>query len=119
MVTAQTRCRLHSTQVTEPLRNLLARGRESFAQRRAAAALDAESAAPLLGGHRTCVGLGDRPRETRVLRLIANGRTIRAITEEPAISEQTIARHIANIFAKLDLTSSAAATAYVFQHRVM
>jgi DNA-binding NarL/FixJ family response regulator len=32
------------------------------------------------------------------------------------ISEKTVARHISNIFTKLDLTSRAAATAYAFTH---
>jgi ATP/maltotriose-dependent transcriptional regulator MalT len=58
-------------------------------------------------------------REMQVLQLVASGRTNRAIAEELAISEKTVARHISNIFTKLDLSSRAAATAYAFQHRLV
>jgi DNA-binding CsgD family transcriptional regulator len=58
-------------------------------------------------------------REIQVLQLVASGRTNRAIAQELAISEKTVARHIANIFTKLDLSSRAAATAYAFQHRLV
>jgi DNA-binding NarL/FixJ family response regulator len=55
-------------------------------------------------------------REVEVLRLIATGRTNRAIAERLGISEKTIARHVSNIFTKLGLSTRAAATAYAFQH---
>ncbi|MGZ4518649.1 MAG: response regulator transcription factor, partial [Mycobacteriaceae bacterium] len=32
------------------------------------------------------------------------------------LSERTVARHLSNIFSKLDVSSRAAATAYAFQH---
>ena len=32
------------------------------------------------------------------------------------ISEKTVARHLSNIFTKLDLSSRAAATAYAYEH---
>ena len=54
-------------------------------------------------------------REVEVLRLVARGRTNRAIAEALAISEKTVARHVSNIFTKLDLPSRAAATAYAFR----
>ena len=54
-----------------------------------------------------------------VLRLVASGRTNRAIAGELGISEKTVARHVSNIFTKLDLPSGAAATAYAFQHRIV
>ena len=59
---------------------------------------------------------GITPRELGVLKLVASGRTNRAIARELGISEKTVARHLSNIFTKLDLTSRAAATAYAFQH---
>jgi DNA-binding CsgD family transcriptional regulator len=54
-------------------------------------------------------------REIEVLRLVAVGKTNRAIADELGISEKTIARHISNIFTKLGLSSRAAATAYAFK----
>jgi DNA-binding NarL/FixJ family response regulator len=58
-------------------------------------------------------------REVEVLRLIATGRTNRAIAERLGISEKTVARHVSNIFTKLGLSTRAAATAYAFQHDLL
>ncbi len=58
-------------------------------------------------------------REREVLALIATGKTNRAIADKLFISEKTVARHISNIFNKLDLSSRSAATAYAFQHRLV
>lgn len=55
-------------------------------------------------------------REAQVLRLVATGKTNRAIADELSISEKTVARHISNIFVKLNVSTRAAATAYAFQH---
>jgi len=55
-------------------------------------------------------------RELEVLRLVATGKTNRAIAAALGISEKTIARHVSNIFLKLDLSSRAAATAYAYRH---
>jgi DNA-binding NarL/FixJ family response regulator len=54
-------------------------------------------------------------RELQVLKLIASGATNRSIAGKLKISEKTVARHVSNIFNKLDLPSRAAATAYVYQ----
>lgn len=54
-------------------------------------------------------------RELEVLQLLASGRTNRAIADHLTISEKTVARHVSNIFLKLDLSSRAAATAYAFK----
>ena len=51
-----------------------------------------------------------------MLRLVAAGKTNRQIAAELVISEHTVARHVQNIFAKLDVSSRAAATAFVFEH---
>jgi DNA-binding CsgD family transcriptional regulator len=58
-------------------------------------------------------------RELQVLRLVATGRTNRAISEELGLSEKTVARHVSNIFNKLDVSSRAAATAYAFEHHLI
>ena len=64
--------------------------------------------------HQTPGGL--TPRELEVLRLVASGKSNRAIAGELVISEKTVARHVANIFTKLDLSSRSAATAYAYEH---
>lgn len=58
-------------------------------------------------------------RELEVLRLVAAGRTNRAIAKELVISEKTVARHVANIFVKLDVSSRSAATAYAYEHALV
>ena len=55
-------------------------------------------------------------REVEVLRLVAAGRTNRQIAASLVISEHTVARHLQNIFAKLGVSSRAAATAFAFEH---
>ncbi|HVQ15711.1 MAG TPA: LuxR C-terminal-related transcriptional regulator, partial [Vicinamibacterales bacterium] len=58
-------------------------------------------------------------REVEVLRLVATGKTNRAIASELCISEKTVARHLSNIFTKLDLPSRSAATAYAYEHKLI
>jgi DNA-binding CsgD family transcriptional regulator len=68
----------------------------------------------------TPVGAGTlTAREIGVLRLLATGKTNRAIAEVLGISEKTVARHVSNIFTKLDLSSRAEAAAYAFRHGLM
>ncbi|WP_426592025.1 LuxR C-terminal-related transcriptional regulator [Cellulomonas sp. McL0617] len=62
---------------------------------------------------------GLSPREAEVLRLAATGRTNRAIATELHLSEKTVARHLSNLFAKLDVPSRAAATAWAYEHGVL
>jgi DNA-binding CsgD family transcriptional regulator len=54
-------------------------------------------------------------RELQVLRLIATGKSNRAIAADLVISEHTVARHVQNIFAKLGLRSRTAAAAFAFE----
>ena len=75
------------------------------------ARLETASAVP-----RQASGLSSR--ELQVLRLIATGRTNRAIAETLGLSEKTVARHISNIFNKIEVSSRAAATAYAFEHHL-
>ena len=58
-------------------------------------------------------------REVQVLRLVASGMTNRGIASKLGISEKTVARHLSNIFNKLDLSSRAAATSYAYQHNLL
>jgi DNA-binding NarL/FixJ family response regulator len=85
--------------------------RATFHQLGAAADLAAAQGRP---GVRTAGGL--TPRELQVLRLVAAGKTNRAVAEELFLSEKTVARHVSNIFAKLRLSTRTAATAYAYEH---
>jgi DNA-binding NarL/FixJ family response regulator len=58
-------------------------------------------------------------REVQVLRLVATGKTNRAIAAELFISEKTVARHISNLFGKLGVESRAAATAWAYTHEIV
>ena len=55
-------------------------------------------------------------RQVEVLALVAAGRTNREIAEELVLSEHTVRRHLQNIFAKVGVTSRAAATAFAYEH---
>jgi len=55
-------------------------------------------------------------RELQVLRLIASGKTNKAIARELSLSEKTVDRHVSNIFTKVDVSSRAAATAFAYEH---
>ncbi|HWC43778.1 MAG TPA: helix-turn-helix transcriptional regulator [Actinomycetota bacterium] len=58
-------------------------------------------------------------REVEVLRLVATGRTNRAIAAELVLSERTVDRHVSNILTKLGVPSRAAATAWAYEHRLV
>jgi DNA-binding CsgD family transcriptional regulator len=55
-------------------------------------------------------------REREVLAQVAAGRTNREIAAALVISEHTVGRHLENIFAKLAVSSRAAAAAYGVEH---
>jgi len=55
-------------------------------------------------------------REVEVLRLVARGRSNNEIATELVVSEKTVARHLSNIFGKLDVSSRTAAAAFAFEH---
>ena len=101
---------------------------------RDAAAMELDAAAETFRGlgaypdlHRV-ESLVDRPevraggltaREAEVLRLVAAGKTNRAVAEQLVISDRTVARHLSNIFDKLGVSSRAAATAWAYEHGVI
>ncbi|NUT92832.1 MAG: response regulator transcription factor, partial [Saccharothrix sp.] len=58
-------------------------------------------------------------REVEVLRLVASGRTNRAIARELGLSEKTVARHVSNCLTKIQVPSRAAATAYAYEHSLI
>lgn len=64
---------------------------------------------------------GDLPagltsREAEVLRLVAAGKNNAQIAGDLVLSEKTVARHLSNIFGKLEVSSRTAAAAYAFEH---
>jgi len=85
-----------------------------FAELGAAPDLERVGAQPAAGAGAGTHGLTGR--ELEVLRLLAAGRSNRAIAEELVISEHTVARHLQNIFAKLGVSSRTAAGAFAFEH---
>ena len=58
-------------------------------------------------------------RELQVLRLLASGRTNKAIASELSLSGRTIDRHVSSILSKLDVPSRAAATAYAYENSLV
>jgi DNA-binding CsgD family transcriptional regulator len=85
---------------------------------RLGAATDLARVESLLGGDRATRPRRLSPRELQVLRMVAAGKTNKAIANELFLSEKTIDRHVSNIFAKLDVTSRSAATAYACKHEL-
>ena len=58
-------------------------------------------------------------RELEVLRAIAGGATNRQVAQQIFISEMTVRRHLANVYAKLGVSSRTAAVAWAYQNRVV
>ena len=92
----------------------LAQARRTFAELGAEPA-EREAAALL----RPCPPGGLSEREIEVLRLVAAGKTNPEIAAALFLSEKTVARHLSNIFAKLDVTSRTAAAAFAFEHQLV
>jgi ATP/maltotriose-dependent transcriptional regulator MalT len=83
----------------------------------AAAALLRSLGAPIRTDSKGTDGLTGR--EVQVLRLVAAGLSNQQIATALVISEHTARRHLQNIFAKLGVSSRAAATAYAFRHHLV
>ena len=77
----------------------------------------ADEAERLLGRDGHAGGL--TAREAEVLRLVASGRSNIQIAQALVLSEKTVARHLSNIFVKLQVASRTAAAAYAFEHRLL
>jgi DNA-binding NarL/FixJ family response regulator len=58
-------------------------------------------------------------RELEVLRRISAGRSNKAIAAELVLSVRTVDRHVSNIYAKLGVSSRAAATSFAHEHQLI
>ncbi|MFN8662185.1 MAG: LuxR C-terminal-related transcriptional regulator [Thermomicrobiales bacterium] len=90
---------------------------EAFAEARAVGTGDARQPPPVASQGGEVHGL--TPREVEILRLIAAGRVNREVADELFISPATVARHIANIYLKLDVDSRAKLTAFALRNGLM
>jgi DNA-binding NarL/FixJ family response regulator len=108
------------------VRSLLARaygalGDDDSADREAAAARAifdrlGHPGSPAAAARTDRLPAGLTAREAEVLSLVAAGGTNRDVAAELVISEKTVARHLANIFAKLGVSSRTGASAFAFEH---
>ena len=95
----------------------LGAAREAFVRLGATPDLARVEALTVRTGHAETHGL--TARELEVLRLVAAGRNNREIAAALVISEHTVARHLQNIYAKLDVPSRTAASAFAFEHNLV
>lgn len=96
--------------------------RKVFAQLGAApdlAAIEAGAAPAHAEASRARGAHGLSARELEVLLLVAAGKTNKAIARALFLSEKTVDRHVSNIFAKLNVSSRAAATAWAYRHGLL
>lgn len=59
------------------------------------------------------------PREVDVLRLVATGSSTPQIAKTLVLSQKTVERHLANIYAKLGVSSRTAAARFAFDHDLL
>ena len=91
--------------------------RRAFAE--LGAAPDVARVDSLTGAAASVDAHGLTARELQVLRLVAAGKTNKAIAAELVLSERTVDRHVSNIFTTLGVSSRAAATAYAYEHALV
>jgi DNA-binding CsgD family transcriptional regulator len=77
-----------------------------------------DHAVPATAARRQLPG-GLTEREAEVLRLVAAGHTNKEVAAALCLSEKTVARHLSNIFTKIQVSTRAAATAYAFERGVV
>ena len=58
-------------------------------------------------------------REVEVLRLISRGRSNREVAQQLFISPKTVGRHVENVYAKIGVSSRAAAAVFAMEHRLL
>ena len=73
----------------------------------------------VLAGRIRTDGHGLTAREVQVLRLVAAGKSNREIASALVISDRTVARHVQNIFAKLGVSSRAAASVLAVEQELL
>ncbi|HWI43374.1 MAG TPA: LuxR C-terminal-related transcriptional regulator [Nocardioides sp.] len=110
------RCRVAIAEACERFGDTETARLEREAARATFARLHARHDLGLLDGATEPHRHGLTPREVEILGLVAGGATNRGIAERLVLSEKTVARHIANIFAKIDVANRSAATAWAHRH---
>jgi DNA-binding NarL/FixJ family response regulator len=110
------RCRVAIAHACDALGDRETARLEREAARATFTSLQARPDLDLLDGARTSDRHSLTRREVEILQLLATGATNRGIAEELVLSEKTVARHVANIFTKLDVSNRATATAWAHQH---
>jgi DNA-binding NarL/FixJ family response regulator len=83
------------------------------------AAVELSRVNSLLSGGKPAAKTPLTDRELQVLKLVAAGHSNRAVAQALTISEKTVARHLSNIFTKLNLYSRTAAAAYAYDHNLV
>jgi ATP/maltotriose-dependent transcriptional regulator MalT len=73
-----------------------------------------ERGRPVSGGRS-----GLTPRETRVLELLAGGRSTKEIAAQLVVSEKTVSRHLEGIYGKLGVSNRLAAVAKAMRDRIV
>jgi DNA-binding CsgD family transcriptional regulator len=108
-------CREHGDDDTATLE--LEGARDTFARLGAAADLArVDALAPTTA---SVDSHGLTKRELEVLRHIAAGKSNKEVAAALVVSVRTVDRHVSNIFAKLGVSSRAAATAYAHEHDLL
>lgn len=107
------RCRCLLSSAYRQLGDDDAADREETAARATFERLGAAGDLRLLGGEQP-PPCGLTGREVEVLQRLATGTSNREIADSLFISEKTVARHLANIFAKIGVSSRSAATAWAY-----
>jgi DNA-binding NarL/FixJ family response regulator len=67
----------------------------------------------------TSGGEASEDADTQLLQRLVQGKTNREIADELGVDEQTVARRLGELFARVGVTSRAEATALAFRERVL
>jgi DNA-binding CsgD family transcriptional regulator len=105
---------------TEHWEDGLAAAIDAFAERPSATVAGSGDPTPIRPGVSVADGppAGLTPREVEILRLLATGISTQEVATTLSLSERTVSRHIANIYAKIGAHSRSGATAYALRHGI-